>query len=68
MPQGILVLSIKLCCQTNDNINIAGMQVGRKEIGGKAVMMLSVDAPVPDQTLQKITEIEGVLGVKYINL
>lgn len=50
------------------NINIAGMQVGRKEIGGKAVMMLSVDAPVPDETLQKITEIDGVLGVKYINL
>ncbi len=50
------------------DINIAGMQVGRKEIGGKAVMMLSVDAPVPGETLQKITQIEGVLDVKLISL
>ncbi|MCG8402542.1 MAG: phosphoglycerate dehydrogenase [Firmicutes bacterium] len=50
------------------NINIAGMQVGRKESGGKAVMMLSVDAPVPRETMNKITEIDGVLGVKFISL
>jgi len=50
------------------DINIASMQVGRKEIGGQAVMMLSVDAPVPGETLEKITQIEGVLGVKLISL
>ena len=50
------------------NINIAGMQVGRKEIGGQAVMMLSVDAPVPGDTLKQIAGIDGVLGVKFISL
>lgn len=50
------------------NINIAGMQVGRKEVGGKAVMMLSVDAPVPEETLKAIAEIEGVLDVKFVSL
>ncbi|AGK99640.1 phosphoglycerate dehydrogenase [Desulfoscipio gibsoniae] len=49
-------------------INIAGMQVGRKEIGGKAVMMLSVDAPVPEETLKAIAEIDGVLDVKFVSL
>ena len=50
------------------NINIAGMQVGRKEIGGQAVMMLSVDAPVPEDTLKKIAGLDGVLGIKFISL
>ena len=36
------------------NINISGMQVGRKVVGGKAVMILNVDAYVPDETLEKI--------------
>ncbi len=50
------------------NINIAGMQVGRKEIGGKAVMMLSVDCTVPEETLNAIAQIDGVLDVKFISL
>lgn len=50
------------------NINIAGMQVGRKEIGGKAVMILAVDGLVPDETLKEIAAIDGVIEVKMINL
>ncbi|MHB8157455.1 MAG: phosphoglycerate dehydrogenase [Desulfocucumaceae bacterium] len=50
------------------NINIASMQVGRKQIGGKAIMLLSVDGEVPEETLKKIAEIEGVTGVKLIKL
>lgn len=50
------------------NINIASMQVGRKVIGGKAIMLLSVDCEVPETTLKKIAEIEGVLDVKMIKL
>lgn len=50
------------------SINIAGMQVGRKVIGGKAVMILSVDCPVPDSVLKEIAKIDGVLEVKMINL
>jgi len=50
------------------NINIAGMQVGRKVVGGKAIMMLAVDAPVPDNTLAEIAKVNGVFDVKMVSL
>ncbi|NTW04970.1 MAG: phosphoglycerate dehydrogenase [Peptococcaceae bacterium] len=50
------------------NINIATMQVGRKEIGGQAIMLLSVDGEVPEVTLREIAKIEGVIDVKMIRL
>lgn len=50
------------------NINIAAMQVGRKQIGGKAVMILSVDGEVPAETLKEISRIEGVLDVRLIKV
>ncbi len=50
------------------NINIAGMLVGRKELGGQAVMILSVDDLVPENTLEEIDKIDGILEVKMINL
>jgi D-3-phosphoglycerate dehydrogenase len=52
----------------NEDVNIAGMQVGRKEVGGVAVMFLNIDAPVSAATLAKIKEIDGVLDVKYVHL
>lgn len=51
-----------------NNINIAGMQVGRKEVGGKAIMMLAVDSPVPDATLAEIAKVNGVIDVKMVTL
>ncbi|HOV80960.1 MAG TPA: phosphoglycerate dehydrogenase [Bacillota bacterium] len=50
------------------DINISGMQVGRKVIGGKAVMLLNVDAAVPEDTMAEIAKIDGVLGVKYVHI
>ncbi|ACX51187.1 D-3-phosphoglycerate dehydrogenase [Ammonifex degensii KC4] len=50
------------------DINIAAMQVGRKEIGGKAIMLLSVDSPVPEETLREIAKVENVLDVKMLYL
>ncbi len=50
------------------NINISSMQVGRKVVGGKAVMLLSVDCLVPDDTLAEIAQIDGVLGVKIASI
>ncbi|WP_338833674.1 D-3-phosphoglycerate dehydrogenase [Moorella humiferrea] len=49
-------------------INIAGMQVGRQEIGGEAVMLISVDNEVPREALQAIRRVDGVLDVRYIHL
>ncbi len=50
------------------NVNIASMQVGRKIIGGRAVMLLAVDAEVPEETLNAIAGLDGVERVKFIKL
>ncbi|WP_066634195.1 phosphoglycerate dehydrogenase [Desulfolucanica intricata] len=50
------------------DINIASMQVGRKVIGGKAVMVLAIDDIVPDETIKEINRIDGVLDVKFVRL
>ncbi|AWB86806.1 phosphoglycerate dehydrogenase [Mycetocola zhujimingii] len=35
-------------------INIAGMQVARREAGGQALSVLTVDSPVPDEILEAV--------------
>lgn len=50
------------------DVNIAGMQVGRKEIGGDAVMILAIDARVPKATLEEIARIEGVQDVMEVEI
>lgn len=50
------------------DLNIAKMQVGRKEAGGTAIMMISVDGEAPEGILQEIAGVEGVLQVKMIEL
>jgi D-3-phosphoglycerate dehydrogenase / 2-oxoglutarate reductase len=42
-------------------INIASMEVGRKEVGGAALMGLTVDSPIPAEVL---AEIEQTVGAK----
>ncbi len=51
-----------------DHINIAGMQVGRRNIGGDAVMVMSIDNAIPQSTLTKIRLIPGVHQVNHVNL
>ncbi|MBM7868437.1 phosphoglycerate dehydrogenase [Heliobacterium gestii] len=50
------------------NVNIAGMHLGRKDFGGIALAILNVDGPVPDVVLADLAKIDGVCGVKYVNL
>lgn len=49
-------------------INIAGMQVGRREAGGEAVMILRIDSEVPREVLGSIRQVDGVLDVRYLRL
>lgn len=44
-------------------INIAAMQVGRTAISGNAVMVLSVDCPVPEDVLAEIMKLQYVTEV-----
>ena len=48
------------------SINIAGMHVGRKGKGEFAVMVLSVDDPVPPEVMDKIRSIKGLDSVKLV--
>lgn len=50
------------------DINIGSMQVGRRDTGGQAVMLLSVDKPVPSEVLDAIGQIAGIHTIRSIEL
>jgi D-3-phosphoglycerate dehydrogenase / 2-oxoglutarate reductase len=49
-------------------VNIAGMQVGRREAGGLALMGLTVDSPIPPDVLDRIVEAVGMKAARSIVL
>ncbi|WP_048188443.1 phosphoglycerate dehydrogenase [Methanobacterium paludis] len=49
-------------------INIAKMQVGRKELGGEAVMVLKVDQKVKGTEIEKLLKLEDVYDAVAVNL
>lgn len=52
----------------SDNINIAGMQLGRNKPRGNAVSIVNVDSPIPDETLSKIRAMSNIIYAKMIRL
>ncbi|KKJ00642.1 phosphoglycerate dehydrogenase [Prochlorothrix hollandica] len=50
------------------NVNIASMQVGRRIVRGDAVMVLSIDDPLPDGILSEITKIPGIESAYMVAL
>ncbi len=51
----------------NNNINIAGMQVGRGEKRGEAVMALSVDDEIPEILIPVMERLEGIHKIEVIH-
>ncbi len=49
-------------------INIAGMQVSRKEAGGDALMSLIVDSFVDDEVIAAVKKETGAHSVRYVTL
>lgn len=49
-------------------INIAGMRLGRFKPGEKAVALLNVDQPIPEEVLEKIRSLPNIIEAKMINL
>lgn len=49
-------------------INIASMQVGRKTVGGEAITIINIDNRPAEDTLNKISKIDGVTKVKFVQL
>jgi len=50
----------------NNAINIAAMQVGRKEQGGAAMMIMSIDKPVTTEAITALNEIAEVARITAI--
>jgi len=49
-------------------VNIARMQVGRKDVGGEAIMVLEIDHEVSKEVLKEIATMNGIKVAKFINL
>ena len=47
------------------SINIATMQLYRKKRGGEAVMVIECDEKVPQETIDELEKLEGILKVSY---
>lgn len=50
------------------SVNIAGMQVGRDEKDGTAVMALALDGPMPDDILEAVRALDGILSARLVSL
>ncbi len=50
------------------NVNIASMQVGRRIVRGDAVMVLSIDDPIPSELLTLILAINGIQEAHPVTL
>ncbi|OYD09752.1 phosphoglycerate dehydrogenase [Paludifilum halophilum] len=49
-------------------VNIATMQVGRRDVGGRAIMMLGVDKAVPEELVNALEQMEEIDAVTPIDL
>ena len=47
-----------------NGINIGTFNLGRRQTGGEAVLLLSVDQPLPSDVLDKACALQGVNVVK----
>ncbi|MDR2772958.1 MAG: phosphoglycerate dehydrogenase [Elusimicrobiota bacterium] len=52
----------------DSGVNIAGMSLGRKDIGGEALTIIEVDNTVSAEVIGKILAIGGIKKAKYIDL
>ena len=50
------------------NVNIASMQVGRRIVRGDAVMVLSIDDPIPNSLLETIQAVNGIQEAHPVTL
>ncbi|MEK8144972.1 ACT domain-containing protein [Streptomyces sp. M10(2022)] len=49
-------------------LNIAGMQVSRADVGGEALVVLTVDDNIPQSVLTEIAEEIGAASARSVNL
>jgi len=47
-------------------INIAGLRLGRTEIGGTAVSLINVDNAVPENVLAQLRKLPNIMDAQYL--
>src|SRR5690606_25963921 len=50
------------------DINIGTMQVGRADVGGDAIMILTLDKKVEQNVIEALTELNGLAGAQFLEL
>jgi len=51
-----------------NNVNIAGMHLGRERLGGMAVAVLNVDAPIPPHVLEEVRKMPNLFYAKLVKV
>ena len=51
-----------------ENINIAGLSLGRDKPGQRALTIINIDSPIPAAAMQKLEQIDGVFEAKAVKL
>jgi D-3-phosphoglycerate dehydrogenase len=77
-PQGILLfytntdkpgmLALVGSILAAEKVNIAGLSLGRTGIGEKAMVVVSVDNPIPEKMVQQIRSLDGIFEAKVVTL
>jgi D-3-phosphoglycerate dehydrogenase len=49
-------------------INIARLELGREQIGGKAISLIHVDDPVPDSVLNRLRTLPNIIAAQLLDL
>jgi D-3-phosphoglycerate dehydrogenase len=52
----------------NNDVNIATMQVGRKVIGGSAIMVLTIDKSAPKEVLSELATLSEIVNVRELTI
>lgn len=78
IPQGHMLLSTnrdmpgvlgRFCSLLGDSgINIGRLYLGRKDVGGTAIMLAQVDTAVSPEVIEKITSLPDMISAKQISL
>ncbi len=78
IPSGFMIVTriedrpniIGPCCMIlgKNDINIAGMQVGRIKAGGEAIMVLNIDHEVDKRILEEIKAVGGIIDARLVIL
>jgi D-3-phosphoglycerate dehydrogenase len=49
-----------------NQINIAGLQLGREKIGGTAISLINVDQEVPPEVIEGMKQLPAIMDARYI--